>query len=207
MADETVGLVGTGQQMSCKHAVHRHRGETFQALYICGPVELLSSPPAQVGVEIPVCREKEVSGEPYDPVEEAKLVDDAPVRMTRRMDNLETVPAGIDDIAVYHRGFGLWYAVSLAKGAVLAWGESWGYLGTVPVPGDYNADGITDLAVYDPATGSWYVRTLGGEVMAYPDLWGGPGFIPLPADVDGDGATDLVVYDPVSGNWYDHNRM
>jgi hypothetical protein len=34
----------------------------------------------------------------------------------------------------------------------------WGWSATIPVPGDYDNDGITDIAVYHPATGNWYIR-------------------------------------------------
>ena len=30
----------------------------------------------------------------------------------------------------------------------------------MPVPGDYNGDGETDLAVFRPSTGMWFVRNL-----------------------------------------------
>ncbi len=36
----------------------------------------------------------------------------------------------------------------------------WGEAGDVPVPGDYDGNGSTDLAVWRPATGDWFLRGL-----------------------------------------------
>ena len=46
----------------------------------------------------------------------------------------------------------------------------------VPVPGDYDAAGRADIAVYRPSTGTWFLRfTATGATMAQP--WGAPGDI------------------------------
>ena len=49
----------------------------------------------------------------------------------------------------------------------------WGTLSDIPVPTDYDGDGITDIAVWWPSTGMWYIHNIG----AY--QWGTSGDIPL----------------------------
>jgi hypothetical protein len=49
----------------------------------------------------------------------------------------------------------------------------WGGAGDIPVPGDYNGDGSTDVAVFRPSEGMWYIQ--GQPFM----MWGGSGDIPL----------------------------
>ena len=71
---------------------------------------------------------------------------------------------------------------------------------------DYDGDGRSDVAVYRPTTGEWFVlqsSTNTGVVIP----WGAPsgtgaGDIAAPGDYDGDGQTDLAVYRESTGTWY-----
>ncbi|HST46699.1 glycoside hydrolase family 3 N-terminal domain-containing protein [Jatrophihabitans sp.] len=61
---------------------------------------------------------------------------------------------------------------------------------------DYNGDGRSDLAVWRPSTGTWWVH---GVTTAQ---WGKPGDVPVPADYNGDGRVDLAVWRPSTGVWW-----
>jgi hypothetical protein len=64
------------------------------------------------------------------------------------------------------------------------------------VPGDYDGDGDTDIAVFRPSAGVWFVQ--GGPTVAF----GTNGDIPVPGDYDGDGDTDIAVFRPSAGVWF-----
>ena len=104
----------------------------------------------------------------------------------------KTVPA------IWRGSTGLW-AIGPVTAPLLA---QWGTAGDIPLPADYDGDGLTDFAVWRPSTGIWYIlpRSLPGTPIG--KLWGTAGDVPVRGDFDGDGKTDFVVWRPSDGNWY-----
>ena len=81
----------------------------------------------------------------------------------------------------------------------------WGLPTDVPLVSDFDGDGRTDLAVFRPEEGGWYVRHSSSN-YSYASWawyqWGLPTDVPLVSDFDGDGRTDLAVFRPEEGGWY-----
>ena len=63
-------------------------------------------------------------------------------------------------------------------------------------PADYNGDGTTDIAVFRPSSGTWFVNGIGNTA------WGKSGDVAAPADYNGDGSADIAVFRPSSGTWF-----
>ena len=54
--------------------------------------------------------------------------------------------------------------------------------GMVPVAGDFNGDGFSDLAMYSVAGGKWYIESMAdGAILAWGEPWGFPNAIPMNA--------------------------
>jgi len=113
------------------------------------------------------------------------------------------------NVAVWRKTNGIWYIVN-ADGSTQGV-TSWGVDNDIPVPGDYDGDGLADFAVYrpdNPATPenecqngcTWYiVKSSGGLEQIY---YGETGDKPVPADYDGDGKTDFGLFRPGTSTWY-----
>jgi uncharacterized delta-60 repeat protein len=67
-------------------------------------------------------------------------------------------------------------------------------------PFDFDGDGRSDIAVFRPGEGTWYVNR--SSLGSYGAQFGLPTDRIVPADFDGDGKTDIAVYRPSSGTWY-----
>lgn len=67
--------------------------------------------------------------------------------------------------------------------------------------GDFDRDLRTDLSVFRPDNGFWYIfRSSGAAPQSR--QFGQNGDIPTPGDYDADGIADLAVFRPSNGTWY-----
>src|SRR4051812_5731048 len=76
--------------------------------------------------------------------------------------------------------------------------------------GDYDGDGRTDLSLFRPGTGEWFISTSGRGYR--PDqqavtfdryVFGQAGDVAVAGtDFDGDGRTDLTLFRPGTGQWF-----
>ena len=68
---------------------------------------------------------------------------------------------------------------------------------------DFDLDGKTDLTVWRPGSGVWYIKRSSDGTMLSPQ-WGlgSLGDVPVPGDYDEDGKIDVAVWRPSNGVWY-----
>ena len=61
---------------------------------------------------------------------------------------------------------------------------------------DFNGNGGSDLAVFRPSAGQWFINGVSNP------FFGLPGDIPVSADYDGNGVADVAVFRPATGQWF-----
>ncbi len=68
-------------------------------------------------------------------------------------------------------------------------------------PFDFDGDGKSDIGVYRPSSGTWFVlQSLAGSTTSVQFGFGADKLVP--ADYDGDGKADVAIYRPSNGTWY-----
>ncbi len=70
-----------------------------------------------------------------------------------------------------------------------------------PPVANFDGNATTDVSVFRPSTGQWFVN---GGGPAPVTNFGGLGDIAVPADYNGDGISDIAVFRPSNGTWYIH---
>jgi hypothetical protein len=129
---------------------------------------------------------------------------------------------GKAELIVWRASTGTWYWLTSVSGYDYSsmTGFQWGNqsLGDVPMIGDIDGDGRTELTVWRASTGTWFWRSSTTNYQGLNGLqWGNEslGDIPLLTDLDGDGKVDLTVWRASNGTWfwlkstagYDYNQL
>ncbi len=112
------------------------------------------------------------------------------------------------DVTVFRPGNNIWYTTSMDDAGGYS-ATKWGVEGDLPVPADYDGDGIMDIAVWRPSSGMWYINLSSDGSVKYIS-WGmttqhptgGLPDVPVTGDYDGDGSADVAVWRPDTGVWY-----
>jgi len=77
--------------------------------------------------------------------------------------------------------------------------------GDLPLAGDWNGDGVTEIGLYRPSTSTWYPDRTSDGMWGTGDVSfrsGADGDTPVTADWNGDGITDIGTFRPSTGYWY-----
>jgi hypothetical protein len=120
-------------------------------------------------------------------------------------------------------GKGVWNIFKSSNGEFQT--IQWGLSADIPLTLNIDTNNTTDICVFRPAKGSWYIMRMGdiikpalarGNNIKGRDTennapqhitlqWGKEGDKPLVGDFDNDGIDELVIFRPSDGNWYIYN--
>ena len=81
---------------------------------------------------------------------------------------------------VWRSSTGDWFWITSSSGYTRQGAVRWGGAGDVPLLGDFDGDGVDDIAVWRPSNGTWYwLLSSTGWTAGVAKTWGGLGDIPL----------------------------
>ena len=119
---------------------------------------------------------------------------------------------GFDRIGIFRPSTALWYLDVNGNGQ---WNgcrrDVCGYLnvykaGDIPITGDWNGDGLSQLGLFRPSTGEWFLDYNGNRTWdgCTTDRCLSFGIVgqPVSGDWGGTGASKIGVFDPITGGWF-----
>jgi hypothetical protein len=118
---------------------------------------------------------------------------------------------GLADLIIWRAPTGTWFWLTSSTGYnyATAGAKQWGNQGNgdVPMVGDLDGDGLSDLIVWRAPSGTWFWLTSStGYNYASSGVkqWGNQaaGDMPFLTDFDGDGVADLTVWRVPTGTWF-----
>jgi len=119
---------------------------------------------------------------------------------------------GFNRIGVFRPSTALWYLDTNGNGQGNGCRtDSCGYLNMyeandLPITGDWNGNGLTQLGLFRPSTGEWFLDYNGNRAWdgCTQDrcLSFGIAGQPVSGDWDGTGASKIGVFDPITGGWF-----
>ncbi len=92
---------------------------------------------------------------------------------------------------------GQWFFARTSAGKPLRRTSFFGVARAIPVAGDFNGDGVFELAIF--LDGEWFIDINGNGVWDVDDLWAKLGHqqdLPVTGDWDGDGKHDIGIFGP-----------
>jgi hypothetical protein len=86
-------------------------------------------------------------------------------------------------MAVYRPSDGTWHWIQSSTSQAVN-PSAFGIAGDIPVPGDFDGDGKTDMAVYRPSDGTWHWLSTSTGQAVNPSAFGIAGDVPVPGDFE-----------------------
>ncbi len=107
-------------------------------------------------------------------------------------------------------GQGIWQILQSSDNSLKTY--QWGLPQDIPLAVNIDTNNTTDLGVFRPSNGTWYILLMGDIIKPLANnpagqdyliiQWGTAGDIPLTGDFNNDGIDELMVFRPTEGNWY-----